>query len=400
MDYDLIVIGGGISGLTLATRAVRQGWNTLLLEKAMRPGGCLATHRYEGAAQGFWTELAAHTCYNSYGALLELLDDSAVMARITPRVKRPWRVLDHGRLQSVFARMHWPTLLPSLPRLFTTPKQGKGLQEYYSRVMGRRTYDGLLRHAFSAVSVQPADEFPADLLFRKKPRRKDIPRSYSFRTGLSDVAEGLAEGLALATGTEVTALALEGQGYRITTPSGSHTCRRLGLAVPVGEAARLLVTVAPELAATLAGIGLAEVESLAVVLPASAPRLPAVAGLIGIDDDFYSVVSRDVFPHPDWRGFTFHFRPGRLDRAGKLARIAQVLGVEASAIVASAEQVNRLPALKVGHAARLADIERFLADQPLALTGNYFLGIAIGDCAERSASEFARLLAQSQQAKE
>lgn len=395
MDYDLIVIGGGISGLTLAARAVRQGWKTLLLEKAASPGGCLASHRFQGPAQGFWTELAAHTCYNSYGALLELLDGSPVMRRLQPRVRQPWRVLGNGRLQSVFARMHWLTLLPALPRLFATSKQGKGLRDYYSRVMGRRTYEDLLRHAFSAVSVQPADDFPADLLFRKKPRRKDIPRSFTFLTGLGDLAEGLAQELPLQTGMNVTGLAREGEGFRVSAGADVYTCRKLGLAVPVWEAARLLETVAPELAARLVGIAPAEVESLTVALSVDALSLPPVAGLIGVDADFYSVVSRDVLPDPDWRGFTFHFRPGRLDRDGKLARIAEVLGVAASAIVETGERVSQLPALKAGHAERLVEIDRLLAGQPLALTGNYFLGVAIGDCAERSAAEFARLLRDS-----
>jgi protoporphyrinogen oxidase len=395
MNHDLIVIGGGVSGLTLAARAVRAGWNTLLLEKAERPGGCLATHRFQGEASGFWTELGAHTCYNSYGALLELLDGGPVLERLRPRVKQSWRVLDGRQLQSVFARMHWPTLLPSLPRIFTTEKAGKGLREYYSRVLGRRTYDGLLRHAFSAVSVQPADDFPADLLFRKKPRRKDIPRSYSFQSGVSDLAEGLAAGVPITLSSEVTGLAREGDGYRVYTPGGEYTCRRLGLAVPAWEAARLLQPVAPELATQLACIAPAEVESLSVAAPADAVQLPAVAGLIGVDDDFYSVVSRDVFPDRRWRGFTFHFRPGRLDRDAKLARIAQMLGVDMAKIIASAERTSQLPALKAGHAGRVAEIDRLLAGQPIALTGNYFLGVAIGDCAERSASEFARLSQQT-----
>jgi hypothetical protein len=117
-----------------------------------------------------------------------------------------------------------------------------------------------------------------------------------------------------------------------------------------------------------------------------------VAGLIGVDADFYSVVSRDVVPDPDWRGFTFHFKPGRLDRVGKLACMARVLGVGANALVEASERVSQLPALKAGHAGRLGEIDRLLAGLPIALTGNYFLGVSIGDCAERSATEFSRLL--------
>ncbi len=390
--YDLIVIGGGISGLTLARRGAAHGWRTLLLEKAPRVGGCLATHRFGGQAQGFWVELGAHTCYNSYGALLELLDDD-LKGRIQARHKAPWRVWDGRRLQSVFARMHWPTLLPALPRLFITPKAGQGLEAYYSRVMGRRTYEALLRHAFNAVIAQPADDFPADLLFRKKARRQDIPRSYTFEGGLATLAEGLAAGTAfeLGTGVEIQGVARTDGGFELATGQGALACRRLALAVPPWEAARLVEPAYPELARSLARIAPADVESLAVALPREAVRLPEVAGLIGVDQDFYSAVSRDVVPDAAHRGFSFHFRPGRLDRAAKLERVARVLGVAAADIILVGERLNRLPALKSGHMALVAELDRLLAGQPLALTGNYFYGVSIGDCAERSAVEFKRI---------
>lgn len=391
MDYDLIVIGGGISGLTFARRGAAHGWRTLLLEAEPRVGGCLATQRFDGEAAGFWAELGAHTAYNSYGALLELLDPELI-ARMQPRRQLPWRVWDGQRLQSVFARMHWPTLLPALPRLFTQPKAGLSLRDYYSRVMGRRTYDDLLRHAFNAVIAQPADDFPADLLFRKKPRRKDIPRSYTFDGGLATLVEGLVgQGVETRTGGRVEAVTRAAEGFVVTAAEGELPARRLALAVPAWEAARLLAADQAELSAVLARIAPAEVESLAVVVSREAVRLPEVSGLIAIDQAYYSAVSRDVVADANWRGLTFHFRPGRLGQDDKLALVAQVLGIEIGQIATVAGRVSRLPALKVGHAGLIEAIDAALAGQPLALTGNYFQGVAIGDCAERSRAEFERI---------
>ncbi len=391
-EYDLIVVGGGISGLSFARRGALQGWRTLLLEADQRFGGCLATQRYTGAAEGYWTELAAHTAYNSYGALLELLDANQ-LGRLQPRHKLPWRVWDGARLQSVFARLHWPSLLPALPRLLFTPKQGLDLRAYYGRVMGRRTYDSLLRHAFSAVLAQPADAFPADLLFRKKPRRQDVPRSYTLNGGLLGLAEMLAAtpGHEAKAGVAVECIQREGEAFRVHAGAASWRCRHLALAVPAWEAARLLEGEYPELARYLQQIAPAEVESLAVVVARDSIGLPELAGAIGIDQDFYSVVSRDVVPDARLRGFTFHFRPGRLDRAGKLARIAAFLGAPPEAIVASAERCNRLPALKAGHLAWVSAVDRLLSGERLALIGNYFYGVSIGDCAERAKAEFERL---------
>lgn len=389
-EYDLIVVGAGVSGLTFARRAGGHGWRTLLLEGDARIGGCLASHRFDGAAEGFWAELAAHTAYNSYGALLELLDADD-LRQLQARHKAPWRLWDGRRLQSVFSRMHWPSLFFSLPRLLATKKAGFSLRGYYSRVLGAKTYEGLLRHAFGAVLAQPADEFPAELLFRKKPRRKDVPRSFTLAGGLSGLAERLAAGCEWQAGVRIERIEREGAGFRLHAGECSWSCRRLALALPAWEAGRLLAEAYPSLARQLGQIAPAEVESLAVVVAKEASGLPELAGLIGIDQDFYSAVSRDIVPDARWRGFTFHFRPGRLVQREKLERIARVLGVPAQAIVATAERSSRLPALKAGHADRVAAIDRALAGQPLALTGNYFYGVSIGDCAERSRDEFARL---------
>jgi hypothetical protein len=105
------------------------------------------------------------------------------------------------------------------------------------------------------------------------------------------------------------------------------------------------------------------------------------------------VVTRDPVPHAAWRGFTFHFRPGRLSREEKLTRIAAVLGVPKTAFLHVAEAVNRLPAPGVEHPRRVAELDTLLAREPLALVGNYLIGLSIGDCAERAARETDRLLA-------
>jgi protoporphyrinogen oxidase len=51
---------------------------------------------------------------------------------------------------------------------------------------------------------------------------------------------------------------------------------------------------------------------------------------------------------------------------------------------------NRLPALRKGHADRVAELDRALAGGPLGLTGNWFLGVSIEDCVTRSRGEHER----------
>jgi hypothetical protein len=147
----------------------------------------------------------------------------------------------------------------------------------------------------------------------------------------------------------------------------------------------------PELSAALAQIQTAMVESVGVAVPKSLLKLAPVAGLIGRNAAFYSVVSRDTVPDPVWRGFTFHFRPGALDDIGKLDCIAQVLGVPRQELTNVVSKTNRLPALRVGQSDLIGAVDRALAGTRLALTGNYFTGVAIEDCVSRSRAEWERL---------
>ena len=50
-----------------------------------------------------------------------------------------------------------------------------------------------------------------------------------------------------------------------------------------------------------------------------------------------------------------------------------------------------LPSPVLGHDRVVAELDRMLAGQRLALTGNYFEGLAIEDCVQRSRAEWARI---------
>ena len=47
-DYDVIVIGTGIGGLTAGAELARKGWKVLLCEQGPRPGGCFTSFRRKG----------------------------------------------------------------------------------------------------------------------------------------------------------------------------------------------------------------------------------------------------------------------------------------------------------------------------------------------------------------
>ena len=389
-----MVLGAGISGLCLAHRVARAGREVLVLESAAQAGGCV---RSEHQPADFWFEMGAHTLYNSYGSLLAIIDDLGLRDRMLARHKAPYRLLIEGKLRSIPSQLSLPELFASAWHAFSERKQGRTVADYYGKLVGRHNWKRVFAPLFAAVPSQSADNFPAEILFKKRPRRKDIPRSYTFAGGIQTLTDRMATrpGITLQTNAVACLLSRTEGGFVVTIAGGGRVlARRLALAVPAPEAARLLTSLAPEIATALARIQIAQIESVGVVAEARNLRLPRLAGIVPVDDTFFSVVTRDVVPHEHLRAFTFHFRAGlTLDQ--RIERICAVTGLNRGQLVCVATHTTSLPSLSLGHAAIAEEIDHRLPGSGLYITGNYFGGLAIEDCSLRSAKEAERLLAEA-----
>ncbi|MBW9274449.1 MAG: FAD-dependent oxidoreductase [Candidatus Thiodiazotropha sp. (ex. Lucinisca nassula)] len=388
---DLLVVGAGISGLGMARMAKRQGIEPLILEAGSHIGGAINSHRFETDKGRFWAELGGHTCYNSYGNLLQLLEESGQLGDLQPKRKLRYRLQTGDRLTSIPSRLNYLELLGALPRLWMSNKAERTVADYFGHIMGRRNFEQVLGPALDAVVCQPAADFPADALFRKKPRRKEIVRSYTGPEGLQSFIGGMASGLEIRRDSPVIRLEKGDNRYQAVTRDGAIQAKHIALAVAPDVAAKIMLESMPDLAARLQEIEMASIESHAVLVRADQVRLPPLAGIIGVDDDFYSVVSRDPVPDETYRAFTFHFRPNGLDEAGRMTRISEVLGVDTQAIESHASCSNRLPALRLDHHERISWIDNTLQGGSLALTGNWFSGVSIEDSLIRSNQECQRL---------
>ncbi|MBN2886141.1 MAG: FAD-dependent oxidoreductase [Chromatiaceae bacterium] len=393
-DFDHLIIGAGISGLGAAHFSARRGLSTLVLEANERVGGCINSQRFDDLG-GFWVEAGGHTCFNSYGNLLDILDDLGLTEQVQPKLKVGYRLWKDGARRSITSALHLGEALASLPRLFSEPKAGRRVADYYSRVLGQRNYEDLLRYAFQAVICQPADDYPAEALFRKKPRRKEVIKAFTFNGGLSSIAEAIAagSGIEVRTAQRVGSIAHSAEGFEVRIDGGKVVrARHLTLAVPPPVAAGLLPEGFEAARVALDGMEMAEIETLVLVARnTDLARLKPIAGLIAIEDAFYSAVSRDFLPDPAHRGFAFHFRPGALDAEAQRARACQTLDLNPAQIVAECRVHNRLPVLRPGHAERIARLDAALAGTPLAMTGNWFLGVSMEDALTRSRAESDRL---------
>jgi oxygen-dependent protoporphyrinogen oxidase len=398
----VVVIGAGISGLSLAWKAAQDGKQVLVLEQEARVGGCLHSER---TADGFWFELGAHTTYNSYGAFLDVVVGAGVAGKIVERgpARAVFGLLRDGQPRwltppKVLLELSWLEALIHAPLGLLLPKKGQTVYSYYSRLLGRGNYDRVLGPFLSAVPSQRADGFPLEgpgSLFKKRPRRQEFIKSFGFEGGLQVVCDAAARtpGVTLETGVTVRTLTHQGAGFVVHAADGrTFEAPVAALAIPPDGAASVLRDEFPELAAQVSRVKTVTVDSVGVALPVEKAWMPPCAFLVPVDDTFHSCVTRDPFPDARFRGFAFHFKPGQT-RAERIRRVCEVLKVQERDFLHLAEKRISLPSPALGHGDVVAEIDRCLAGTRLAVTGNYFEGLAIEDCVLRSNAEWRRVAA-------
>lgn len=402
---DLLVLGAGLSGLSLAFRAGMLGQRVVVLESSPRVGGCIRSHE----DNGLWFELGAHTAYNSYGGMVALIEATNLEDRLVQRAepRKVFGLLKDGQYTwltppKVLKKLSWWPMLWRVPVFHFGKKRGLTMKQRFSRLLGQKNFETILSPFLAAVPSQSADQFPAagpGSLFKKRPRRKDIVRSFGLIGGLGTLTDALAASptLSVLTGCAATLLdRLPDNTVRVTSADGRvFDARRVALAVPPDVGARLTAPDFPALADALGNIATTTVESLGVTLPIETTWMPPCAFVVPVDDVFFSMVTRDPFPDERRRAFTFHFRPN-VPMETKLQRMADVLRIERSDLGTRypvTEQKVTLPSPRVGHDQIVATIDKALVGTPLAVTGNFFEGLAIEDCIQRSFSECERLFA-------
>ena len=393
---DVIVVGAGISGLAFAYYAARAGRSVLVLERGERLGGCLSTHRL---ASGYWFELGAHTCYNSYVRLAEIVEGCGLRGEVLRRARTHLRFFEGdelvpgSNLRALVRLISFGELIRSAPRMVAAKKDGHTVYSYYSRMVGRRNYGNVFGPLFAAVPSQGADAFPAGMLMKsRRTRRRDFPRSFTLGQGLQTLVDGIARQprIEVRLSSSVSSVEWTGGEYAVLA-QGGEDCGAPVVAVATSPsvASRILRGVAPELATQAARVKESVVETLGFVVRAEKLRLPVSTFLIPRDDLFHSVVTRDSVPDPAWRGFAFHFRPGQpLEK--KIERVTRLLGIARGDLEDLAEESALLPSPVLGHEHVVREIDRLSSGARLCLTGNWFAGLSIEDCVSRSREEWER----------
>jgi len=386
-----VIVGGGISGLSFAHYCAEAGMKPILLEKNKSAGGCIKTVMH-GTNR---LEMGAHAMFNSYRSIIAILETRGLLSDLESREKHSYKVWEGDQLFSISKKIAWLELFLSIPKYFMTSKEGLTVAQFYSKVMGRKNYENLFCHFFNAVLSQDAGQFPAVSVFRKREKRKDVLKSFSFPKGLSQVVDAMCRhpGLEYLPNCAPTAITREGDGFLLKTPEGDISAERLVLATPPHVAAQLLGAVHPEAAEMVGSIAANDIHSLGVFCKAEDVTAPLLGGLVGVDYPFYSAVSMDVATgnDKDHRAFAFHFKSPPPSREAQLDMVSKALGVEKDKFLAVFENTTCLPSFEPNHLEKVEALDKLMGDEPIYLLGNYFKGMALEDCVERSFEEFERL---------
>lgn len=304
-SIDCLVVGGGLTGLTLAYHLARRGHSTHLLERTTRLGGQIQSHHTEG----FVYEQGPSTGIISRPEVAELIEALGLerQLRLALPTARRRLILKGGRFHPL------PTGLISA---LTTPlfslrdklgilcepwrKRGTDPQETIASIARRRLgesyyryavdpfvggiYAGdaerlVVRHALPRLYALEAryGSFVRGAIAKARTPRTERERratgaTFSLEGGLSTLTNALAQQLPPGTaivGAEITALEPQTEGgWRVEWRSseGTRVCyaRSIATAIPPKALCNLLPEVSPELQASLGSMRYAPVVQVAV----------------------------------------------------------------------------------------------------------------------------------------
>jgi oxygen-dependent protoporphyrinogen oxidase len=285
-DIDTLIIGGGLSGLTVAhfLQKYQPGIRISILEKSSSPGGAIRSFHQDG----FLAEWGAHGFLDNVEASRELLADTGLdkEAQKAPLDEFVRYICLNGRLNlipqspkkiiksnlvSLSAKLRVFADLWKKPRTeeqtvaeWAAYRFGSSLLPFVDAVL-TGTYAGDLNRlsidaTFPGIRALELDKGSVirGLLQKRKAAKtnkqeisaKKLPAMISFPQGMGRLPEALAADKNLMCSTEVKSIHKNEDGWEVRTSENTYQAKSLVLALPVNQALPLLnkaegLTIAP-----------------------------------------------------------------------------------------------------------------------------------------------------------
>jgi len=427
----VVIIGGGITGLSAAFWASKRGHDVLLLEASEHLGGNIRAHN----DASFPFEQGPNTILDNRPLTQEFLTELELDADVVEAadVAQERMVYLNGALRKVapsplkllktlglfgFLRM---AIEPFIPR--GRPEK-ETVAEFFDRRIGstarKRLVDAFIGGIYAgdstALSMQAC--FPRVLgaiqnhgsLFKalRALKTNKRARTISFNGGMvrwpSTVAEKLPQGT-VKTGVKATSIVKTEAGYEVEVNDGTSTtqvmCKSVVLCVPAPQAAALLENVWSDHGIrALKEIPYSSVVTMGVSWPA-VPSLRAKVGAFGFLAPrgqglriLGSVFSSSIFPKsfPDQTTAVSVFIGGSTDPeacSSSDETLFEVVKTELTKVFGASlplklHSIRRwlegIPQLTMGHHERIEQIRKSEKETPgVLLAGNYLEGVSLHD---------------------
>jgi protoporphyrinogen/coproporphyrinogen III oxidase len=434
----IAVIGGGISGLTVAHGLVGRGHDVVLLDDGNAPGGLVASTRVEG-----------FLCEHGPQALLDGAEEVRALiagAGLDPRIVR---ALPASRRRSVYvggALRPFPASPPGLVKTSLLTARGKLrlLREPFVRRGGgedESVFDFVARrfgaeaaaraaapaligiYAGEAAALSAAAAFPRLValerehgsvlrgMFRARGGSR-LGRPVSFPDGLAELPRALGAALgARRRAGRARAIEPRRDGWRVLLDGETLEAERIVLATPAAATAALLAPHAPAAEAALRAIPHAPVAVVCLGFRAQAGQTPE----LGLALDSYGfVVARGEGIKVLGCQIESSVFPGRAPEGGVLLRVLvggtfdpalveaddQTLATLATGDLRRVAGLRRdpdlvrvfrarpgIPQYERGHLARARAVDEALARLPgLSVIGHALRGVGLSACIQTATS--------------
>ena len=444
MTCDVVIIGGGVSGLSAACELKGRGYNVVVLERQARSGGNAQSERFGGFLMEHGPSSVNAQAMETVGLSRDLGLDT-LRTELSSGVKSRYLVGD-GSLQGIsthplgFLMSGYlsPRARLRLMAEMLVPGRKSGteetISEFWTRRFGREFSDKVIDPLVAGLYAGNADElsvgavFPAIVemerqfgsisraVISKRLANGKMPgrRLFSWMDGIATLPAALAADLgdAVRTGVAVTAINRTLSGFEIKTANSRklaaraviiatqpHVSAALLEKMDAGGAQAVSEIAAPSVAVAYLGFRRDQVEhpldGLGYLAPAGEKRL--LSGALFPSSMFQNRAPED---HVAISGYVGGARAPEMARmsveditAVALEEFRDLLGVKGQPVVSRVRQWPQgLPQLTTGHAQRLKRIEKTEQRFPgLFVTGNYFTGPAVATCVKQSLETSKRL---------
>ena len=455
-DADVVVIGGGLSGLAAALGVKRRGASVEVLEAESRPGGTIGTVHRDGALYETGPNSALDTTplidalLDATGTRGERIETSA--AAKTRFIVRGGKLVALPASPPAFLATRAFSLRAKL-RLVAEPfiaRATEGEEETVAAFVRRRLGHEFLDYAVdpfvSGVYAGDAERLSLPAAFprlhaleqrygslirgqfagaRERARNPETPKnrahSFSFRNGMQTLTDALARTVErVATGVRVERVEHDPEGTWIVTGrrNGETITRRARaviVAVPAAEASRLVRELAPAAAQGLAAIDYAAVATVATAYRRADVTDPLAGFGVLVPRKENRRILGSLFSSSMFEGrapagsvLLTTFAGGRRhpelqqrsdDEIATIVtgELRELVGARAAPLwIAITRWPRAIPQYDLGHRERLSTVDAAERALPgLFFCANYRGGVSVGDCiksADAMATAVAELL--------